>query len=249
MNALQDVLLNHVTPTVAPPEQSLTHQGAGPFHFLVTGISPQAAQHVLQRRVIDTTHGSFIAVEYQPNPDSFVTTIQGHTFREDQALMAMQAFREQLRREPRLAHFIHNHRDTFPAHITPDITTNLIIDTLWVRAVPMGQQSGSPRIYWNLYMRSPTHHIPYHAEWVNLVRSVVFRTALYGTGTAITTPFRCPRCRGSDHPAGHCPLPQVPGWIGPPATRPRPPAPSDQGPSQRGRGGRGGRGQKRGQGF
>ncbi|THU86584.1 hypothetical protein K435DRAFT_363145 [Dendrothele bispora CBS 962.96] len=261
VQALQDALPGHTSPTVAPPERAPNHRGRGPLHFLVTDISPQAANHILQQRVIDTTHGTFIATEYRPNPTSFVTTIQGHTYREDQVLEATQAFRAQLRREPQVAHFLAIHHDAFPPHVSPTMAADIVIDTLWVRPIPMGQLSGTPRIYWNLYLTVPTRHIPYYNEWVTLIRSITFRTALYGAGRAIDSPFHCPRCAGIDHPAGHCPLPLVQGWIGPPANRSRPNSNSmsslNEQQSQRGRNtsrGRGnqrgrGRGQKRGRGL
>ncbi|THU92021.1 hypothetical protein K435DRAFT_907297 [Dendrothele bispora CBS 962.96] len=256
-SALRDLLPNHVSPTVAPPERDSNHHGRSPVHFFVTDMDPAAIQLVLQRRIVNTSHGTFIAIPYHPQtPDSFVTTIQRHTFTEAHFMEVLQAFRNQLQSEQPVLHFIATHRDAFPLHYTPDMAINAVLNSMRVQSIPMGQHGGTPRLYWNLFLSPPTRHIPHYTEWVDLIRSIVFRTALYGTGTSIETPFRCPRCGGRDHPAGHCPLPQVQGWINPPVNistprreRVNPTSQREQGGTPRGRGNQRGRGNRRGRGY
>ncbi|THU75468.1 hypothetical protein K435DRAFT_787571, partial [Dendrothele bispora CBS 962.96] len=121
-----------------------------------------------------------------------------------------------------------------------------VLNSLRVQSILMGQHGGTPRLYWNLYLTPPTHHIRHYEEWIDLIRSVVFRTALYGTGTSIEVPFRCSRCGAIDHPAGHCPFPEVQGWINPPVNQSTPQR--GRGGTPRGKGSQRGRGNRRGRG-
>ncbi|THU79138.1 hypothetical protein K435DRAFT_884784 [Dendrothele bispora CBS 962.96] len=169
--AVRDTIPSHAMPTVAPPERIEGSSSQPPTHFLVMGISPNDVQHLIDRRIIDTAHGAFITIPYNPNPDHFVMTLQGHTFREDQAVEAQQAFRMQLSREPHLSHFISTHRDNLPAHLTPEEAIAITLNCLRAQPIRMGHPEGVERIYWNVYAPPPSRHLPYYQEWINLIRS------------------------------------------------------------------------------
>ncbi|THU75950.1 hypothetical protein K435DRAFT_905247 [Dendrothele bispora CBS 962.96] len=158
--AIRDALPTHLVPVVAPPEQA-ADTTRPPTHFFVTGISVPDTQHLLTQQVLDTAHGTILIIEYNTLPDDFLTTIQGHTFCEDQAADAQQAIWDQLRCDPHITHFISTHCDSFPNHLTADEVVTIFLNSLQAQPIIMGHPGGVQRTYWNVYAPHPSSYVPY----------------------------------------------------------------------------------------
>lgn len=178
-----------------------------------TDLPPADVQFLLDRQTLNTSHGTFFTIAFNPPPSSFVTTIEDLTYGINGQVDVRQLAQHTLSRDPRVNTFIIGHRDAVPANIPEHNVVAAVLNTISVRSLPMTLPGGQTRVVWNLFMESPTHNIAHHSELLSIIRSVSFRTALYGTGRAITNQFRCVRCGSFDHPTGHCPFPSISGWI------------------------------------
>ncbi|KAJ7774522.1 hypothetical protein DFH07DRAFT_952231 [Mycena maculata] len=69
-------------------------------------------------------------------------------------------------------------------------------------------------VAWRLRVTPPTDDRQAWAHLRRLFGKLQVMTALYGTAR-LQRPFRCRICPGIDHPTPLCPLPNLPGWLGP----------------------------------
>ncbi|KAF5333955.1 hypothetical protein D9758_017591 [Tetrapyrgos nigripes] len=247
VNSYLDLYPNLITPTAAPPEIDPMFNGRVIYSYFVTGPDPATIQDIINRGVVNTTHGSFRALPFHPPmPDPFAMTLSGFTYLEVHNFEVWQQVITQLSQNQNFLNFVMTHRDAFAINTPHNVVLTTTLNSTRAHYLVMGQQQGTPRLYWNIYIDPPTLIIPSYLEWITLLRSIQFHTALYGTGTAIARVFDCQRCGSIDHPTGHCPLLNVQGWITTANTNNNQTAQQARGGARGGRGGRGGRGRGRG---
>ncbi|KAJ3996501.1 hypothetical protein F5050DRAFT_1807709 [Lentinula boryana] len=239
--AVMDALPSPSNPIVAYAEPDPNGDSI-PEVLFTTNLSGADIQTLLDRQVLNTSHGTFFVTPYNAPPSRFITNIEGFTYSPEQRQELEQLTRFIMSRQPRLTTFITGHRDAVPANfITSDDVVNTVLNTVEMRPMAMAVSGGQTRTVWNLFMEPPSLNIAHHNELVAIINAIAFRTPLFGTGRQMRNPVRCNHCGGFDHPSGHCPFPTIPGWIE--RSNPNPPTtnnetiPSDRGQSARGRGG------------
>ncbi|KAJ3791919.1 hypothetical protein GGU11DRAFT_750846 [Lentinula aff. detonsa] len=250
--AIMDALPSQSNPIVAYAEPDPNGDSI-PEVLFTTNLSGANIQTLLDRQVLNTSHGTFFVTPYNAPPSRFITNIEGFTYSPEQRQELEQLTRFIMSREPRLTTFITGHRDAVPANfITSDDVVNTVLNTVEMRPMAMAVSGGQTRTVWNLFMEPPSLNISHHNELVAIINATAFRTPLFGTGRQMRNPVRCNHCGGLDHPSGHCPFPTIPGWIERSNPNPSTPnnetIPADRGQSARGRGGSTSRGRSAPQG-
>ncbi|KAI0054453.1 hypothetical protein BV25DRAFT_1922664 [Artomyces pyxidatus] len=134
--------------------------------------------------------------------------------------------------------------------LTPDVSLDRALASLYVRHMTTHAPGGAPHIAWRIYLAHPVAQFTDWSPFAQHLQAGTLYTGLNGTGTAV--PFRsCNGCHGADHPRGLCPFATIPGWNGPPweppqqqQQAPQPPMNTDPAsqshqppPTTRGRGG------------
>jgi hypothetical protein len=72
-------------------------------------------------------------------------------------------------------------------------------------------------IAWQLHVTSPTNDYTTWNQLCHLFHHINVMTALHGMAYLLR-PFHCHICPSVAHPTDLCPLPAVPGWLGPTPT-------------------------------
>ncbi|THU79466.1 hypothetical protein K435DRAFT_875437 [Dendrothele bispora CBS 962.96] len=203
---IRDILPNHDSPTVAPPQTA--GPGNRPIHYLVTNLPMTELQRLNRNEVHSTSHATFITLPYRPSPSTYITTLRDFTLQNtpEHVQILDTTIRETLLGDIRVRQFLYSHRDAVPVNVHANQVPDVVINTLELNAVLMGNRDGYTRTWWNLSIESPTHIPSHYDEWITLIRSIIFPTALYGTGRS-APPFHCNHCQSVDHPSGLCPYP------------------------------------------
>lgn len=188
----------------------------GPYGLLVSNISEEGAQLLLNLGVIITTGAIFF---FQPvaTPNSkFVGTLEGFTVPEGErgANLVCEIFRHCLRESNDALNFIRNWTQN-----SPDDEANKIVASITIEPLTIKTREGPTKTAWNVYCAPPPvpHHV--YQEWLGYVRDL--RPSDYDAGRGHfrnEKPFLCMGCRSINHPTGLCPLPLITGWLGPAAS-------------------------------
>jgi hypothetical protein len=203
-------LLNIPEPAVVPPDAARPSNRyyAAPWCFLVTRISPIAAEQLILQQYWSTPSITFFAIPYAPPVSRHLCSIENLIFQEAEADEVTALIKTTIQNNERARAFIHT-SDPLPNAL------QRITDSIDVKALQMHEKGGEPKLVWNIYINSPTNSLIAHREWLQIAQSLRFVTALNGVGT----PFQiqgCVGCKSTDHPTGLCPFPKLPGWFAPP---------------------------------
>ena len=272
-NGIKAALGLRSPPVVAPPTPAPGRQkgDSPPYCALVSNISAETAETLVERRFLVTEGSMTIFLDFIPPPYTFVTTLKGfvlpgrsptETVDDVNGIVAHTLFEGGSDSETtrRIRRFLANCRDNIPpSFFAIDDTVKYLRKTIAIEYLELvgrrdvGTGEGKGHLAWNLYIEPPTTSSEGLREWRKLIRRIVFVTTTNGAGSTYRT-FRCTVCRSENHPGGMCALPEQPGWVKPMALQSAALAeilndsgahPNDPRPN---RGGRGGRNRGRGRG-
>ncbi|KJA26903.1 hypothetical protein HYPSUDRAFT_198682 [Hypholoma sublateritium FD-334 SS-4] len=188
----------------------------GPYGLLISNISDDCAELLLNLGVIITAGAIFFFQPVDTPNSKFIGTLEGFTV-PDGGRGAEQV-REILRNCLRM----NNTALNFIRRWTPDSLedeANKMIASITIEPIMIRTREGPTKTVWNTYCVPPPlpHHL--YQEWIGIIRDL--RPSDYDAGRGHfrnEKPFQCMGCRSINHPTGLCPLPLITGWLGPAAS-------------------------------
>ncbi|KAJ7339890.1 hypothetical protein DFH08DRAFT_812267 [Mycena albidolilacea] len=184
--------------------------GSSPTLWLAADIPDPLAQGIVDARILSSTNITLYTLPYNMPVIGFVGVFAGFTLPNTAmgANAAWDLIGTAVQANDEISQFVQTHRDgfgpqvssgeawgAFLASITADLTCN---DSTFRVVATLNRDS------WSQLRR--------------LFGKLQIMTALYGTAR-LQRAFKCHICPSIDHPTPLCPLPDLPGWLGPtPAT-------------------------------
>ncbi|KAG6809249.1 hypothetical protein H0H92_001032 [Tricholoma furcatifolium] len=199
-----------------------------PYHYLVTGLSPDAAKKCLDAGALSCRDTQIFFLSYDAGPSLYIATIAGFTFSlddlfpdefEDADSTVTKTIRATITSDTALGNIIAS-RSTIP--ISAENFARNVYAVSHTEEIPKGRgesRSAPPRraTHWNLYFRNPPSlQSDGFFLFAKQFRRTLFRTPDRGRGRALEGPMRyhCVLCKGADHNPPRCPYLSIPGWYG-----------------------------------
>ncbi|KAJ7929532.1 hypothetical protein B0H13DRAFT_2539614 [Mycena leptocephala] len=193
--------------------------GPSPALWLVAGIPLHLAQAILAKRVLSSTRITIFPVPYEMPVNGFIGTYGGLTLPDTVAgaAAAQRLFQDAARANGAISQYVQTHRDAFGPQVSAEQAFDTFVASVRVRALRL-TVNDVDTIAWQLHVTSPTNDYVAWNQLCHLFRRINVMTALHGTAYLLRA-FHCHICPSVAHPTDLCPLPAVPGWLGPtPAT-------------------------------
>jgi hypothetical protein len=203
-------LLGIPKPAVGAPLAAAhsTQRFAAPWCFLVTKLSVEAVEILINQQYWSTPTTTFIAIPFTPRISPYVVTIENFTFTDSEAEEVLDVVKQTI-----------NECEQAKEHVAscdPDPHAfQHTLNTTQVKQLRLGipnRAGGGTKLVWNVYINPPSQDPPKQREWRKILSSLTFLTALNGAGVALPSTMDCSGCKSIDHPAGLCPIPQTLGW-------------------------------------
>lgn len=201
------------TPTTAV---ELIERLPPPWHFLISGIPPEAIERLIRLRVCSSAEISCFFVPFEQPLPTYAFTLENFSFPDSENTNKEigEIVKDTIRSNPAVMQFIH---DNIPL---PDAEAALrTIESVRVSSLCLALSKSAKETVWNVYFDSPpAFTLKQYFDWTNLMRTFFYISEDYGYGTARQdAQFVCMGCKSFDHPTGLCPFPKLPGWFGPSA--------------------------------
>ncbi|KAJ7315477.1 hypothetical protein DFH08DRAFT_327270 [Mycena albidolilacea] len=196
-----------------------TASGPSQVLWLVAGLPPHLAQAVIDQQVVSTSRITLFVIPYDMPVIGYVGTFGGFTLPNSQggADAARDLLQAAIRTDREIAQFVQTHRDAFGPHISAEQAWDIFSNSVAVEGIEL-LVNNTTTVAWHLHVTPPTND---NGAWLQLRRlfgRLCVMTALHGTAR-LQRSYRCRICPSITHPTGLCPLPRLPGWLGPtPAT-------------------------------
>ncbi|KAJ7247216.1 hypothetical protein C8J57DRAFT_1724514 [Mycena rebaudengoi] len=193
--------------------------GSSPALWLVAGIPANLAQDILDSRVVSSTAITLFPIPYDIPVNGFVGVFTGFYLANttEHADIARGLLRAAIAANNDIAQFVQTHRDAFGPQVSAGEAWEIFLNSVAVRSIAL-VDNDITTIDWRLHVTPPTNN---HENWAQLRRlfgRLQIMNASWGVAR-LRRAFRCRICPSVDHPTPLCPLPDVPGWLGPtPAT-------------------------------
>ncbi|KAG1762673.1 hypothetical protein EV702DRAFT_935588, partial [Suillus placidus] len=202
------------TPTAAV---ELIEHFPPPWHYLISGIPPEAIERLLHLQVCSSADISCFFVPFEQPLPTYAFTLENFSFPDsdstNQEIAAI--VKNTIRSNPDVMQFIH---DNIP---TPDAEAALCtLNSIRVSSLILALSKSVKETVWNVYFDSPpAFTLKQYFDWTNFMRTFFYISEDYGYSTARQdAQFECLGCKSFNHPTGLCPFPRIPGWFGPSAS-------------------------------
>lgn len=205
-----------------PEDVSPEALAEGPFNFLVTGISEDEYDDLLNAGTINTDVDTVMFERVglaDPQHQFYLMSLTG--FATDNSADILSAIRELFNDDG----FIAALHAADQEGRSPEESLEALLDSMWIDSLPTRITGGTTRSTITVYATLPTDDPFQRFNLTRLAQRLSFNDPIMGW-VEVHPGFRCSRCHGQDHPSGLCPLPLISGWVGPP------PIPSQSGPTQ-----------------
>jgi hypothetical protein len=204
-----------------PPTIESSHSPAlwlGPALWLVARIAAHLVQAILAKKVLSSTRITLFPIPYEMPVNGFIGTYGGLTLPDTAtgANVAQRLFQDAARANGAISQFVQTHCDAFGPQVSAEQAFNTFVASMRVRALCL-TVNNVETITWQLHVTSPTNDYATSNQLCHLFHRINVMTALHGT-TYLLQPFHCHICPSVTHPTDLCPLPAVPGWLGPTPT-------------------------------
>jgi hypothetical protein len=191
-------------------------EGRSPTIFLIYNLSDDQMKFLLQRGVWSSQTITFHALPFSPPCPNFLFSIRGFT---THAVETIIPIIQQVWDDNETRDFISLLTQATPEEMRGEIETAicLFLDSMWIQRLDTKRAGETLIPRFNVYADSSG--ISLDEVWVRLRQFLTARTyhsTMQGRGIFEASPYHCGVCHGVDHPRGLCPLPDTPGWNGPP---------------------------------
>lgn len=207
----------HLVVSTPTAEVELIERLPPPWHFLISGIPPEAIERLIRLQVCSSPEVSCFFVPFEQQLPTYALTLENFSFPDSESTNREIAniVKETIRSNPDALHYIH---ENIPS---PDAEAALrTIESTRVSSLTLAHSKTKKETVWNVYFQSPPNFtLKQYFDWTNILRSFFYVSEDYGYGTARQdAQFMCVGCKSFDHPTGLCPFPKIPGWFGPSIT-------------------------------
>ncbi|KAJ7233782.1 hypothetical protein C8J57DRAFT_1532098 [Mycena rebaudengoi] len=179
------------------------HNGTSPALWLVADLPNNLAQALINKSVISSTNITFYPIPYAMPIIGFGATL------------ALRFLRTVITESSEITQFVQTHRDTFGPQVSAAQAWETFLASIVVSSIVL-LDNDICTVAWRLYVNPPTNN---HEIWALLRRlfaKLSIMNAKYCTACLMKR-IRCRICPAIDDLTGLCPLPHVPGWLGPTA--------------------------------
>ncbi|KAJ7716052.1 hypothetical protein DFH07DRAFT_785495 [Mycena maculata] len=173
--------------------------GTSPSLWLAADIPNHLAQSIVDNKIISSTDITIYPIPYNMPVMGFVGVFAGFTLPNTAAgaNAARDLLRTAIAANSDIGTFVQTHRDAFGPQVSAGEAWTIFLASITVHGIVL-LVNDTNTITWRLHLN--------------------IMTALYGTAR-LQRAFCCRICPSIDHPTPLCPLPGLPGWLGPtPAT-------------------------------
>ncbi|KAJ7912814.1 hypothetical protein B0H13DRAFT_2005964 [Mycena leptocephala] len=187
--------------------------------WLVADIPDHLAQAIVDNRIISSTSITLFPLPYDLPIIGFVGVFAGFTLPNTGAgaNMARDLIRTTIAANNEIAQFVQTHRDALGPQVSAGEAWTTFLASVTVHGIVL-LVNDTNTVAWRLFVDPPTNGREFWGQLRRLFGKLQIMTALYGTAR-LQRAFRCRICPSIDHPTPLCPLPTIPGWLGPtPAT-------------------------------
>ncbi|KAJ7845481.1 hypothetical protein B0H13DRAFT_2363608 [Mycena leptocephala] len=172
--------------------------GTSPAPWLTADIPAPLAQAIVDARIISSTDITLYPLPYNMLIIGFVGVFAGFTL-------------------PNTTAGADTHRDAFSPQVSAEQAWERFLASVSLQGIIL-IVNNTNTVAWRLYVEPPTTVREHWSRLRRLFGKLQIMTALHGTAR-LQRAFRCHICPSIDHPTALCPLPNLPGWLGPtPAT-------------------------------
>jgi len=250
---IQDFLMTTKTPIIATPvpDNEKAKKEDPPFCALVRGLPQEHIDELVNKvshttylpppentptppqRFLSSAEITIFIIPYDPAPSSFVTTLKGFLFVDENDIQSETAVSQIVTSTifsddgssdlpNTIRRFVARNRDNIEDTIVNiDDALRFIRSSIRVKRLNLLKKDdidtglGKPSPVWNIYLFPPTTDQIAIREWRDIIRKTKFVTDVNNAGRTVKL-FNCTVCHSEDHPAGMCPYPAQPGWTAPP---------------------------------
>ncbi|KAJ7912954.1 hypothetical protein B0H13DRAFT_1874394 [Mycena leptocephala] len=190
---------------IAPPTsvEDLEEHLLAPWNFLLSSISAESLQKLIDGGLWSTPTISFFVFPYDMPLPNYIMTIQNLTVNDDDegTKFVARTIKEKLK------------------SITAPRMTRRPQPTFWTRSTPRPSRSPSPgagqtNIVFNIYcVLPPSLSLSDFLKWMNSAHTIHYDTMSHRSGVARTghDQLFCIGCKGYDHPTRLCPILRIIG--------------------------------------
>ncbi|KAJ7245836.1 hypothetical protein C8J57DRAFT_1476377 [Mycena rebaudengoi] len=192
--------------------------GPSPSLWLAADIPNHLAQAIVDNRIISSTSTTLFPLPYDMPVIGFVGVFAGFTLPNTDAGAdaARDLIRAAIANNSEIAQFVQTHRDAFGPQVSAVEAWTTFLASVTVRGIVL-LANDTNTVAWRLHVNPPTNNRESWGELRRLFSKVQIMTARYGMAR-LQRAFRCRICPSIDHPTPLCPLPDIPGWLGPTPT-------------------------------
>ncbi|KAJ7863363.1 hypothetical protein B0H13DRAFT_1899657 [Mycena leptocephala] len=187
--------------------------------WLVADIPDHLAQTIVDNRIISSTNITLFPLLYNLPVIGFMGVFAGFTLPNTDAgaNVARDLIRTAIAANNEIAQFVQTHRDALGLQVSAGEAWTTFLESVSVQGIVL-LANDTNTVAWRLFVDPPTNEREFWGQLRRLFGKLNVMTALYGTAR-LQRAFRCRICPSIDHPTPLCPLPGLPGWLGPtPAT-------------------------------
>ncbi|KAJ7873461.1 hypothetical protein B0H14DRAFT_2569687 [Mycena olivaceomarginata] len=199
------------TPPTAP-------NGTSPSLWLAADIPDHLAQAIVDAPILSSTNITLFAFPYNMPIVGFVGIFSGFTLPNtvDGANLARDLIRTAIRADSEIAQFVQTHRDAFGPQVSAGQAWEVFLTSVSVVSIVL-IVNDTNTVAWRLHVTPPTSSRDHWSQLCRLFGKLHIMTALFGMAR-LQRALRCRICPSIDHPTPLCPLPSLPGWLGPTPT-------------------------------
>lgn len=208
---------------ISPPtaEEPIPQRYAPPWNFLISGIPYEAIETLTNLAICSTAEVTCLFIPFEQPVPNYICTVENFTFQDSEKsnLLIAKIIRDTLRECPTIAEFIYHH-----ALASNSDTVMNALESIRVTSLNLAISKSETVTVWNIYCDNlPRLSLEDFFLWAALIRNLRFPSDDYGTGLPRLNErqFVCTGCKSLDHPTGLCPLPNIPGWLGPASASPK----------------------------
>jgi hypothetical protein len=187
--------------------------------WLVADIPDHLAQAIVDNWIISSTSITIFPLLYNLPIIGFVGVFAGFTLPNTGAgaHMARDLICTAIVANNEITQFVQTHRDALGPQVSAGEVWTTFLASITVHGIVL-LVNNTNTVAWHLFVDPPTNEREFWGQLRRLFGKLQVMTALYGTAR-LQRAFRCRICPSIDHPTPLCPLPNIPGWLGPtPAT-------------------------------
>ncbi|KAJ7081748.1 hypothetical protein C8R44DRAFT_894971 [Mycena epipterygia] len=187
--------------------------------WLAADIPDHLADAIVDNRILSSTAITLYTLPYHMPVIGFVGIFAGFTLPDSNtgANAARDLIRAAIKANGEISQFVQTHHGAFGPQVSAEEAWDIFLNSVSVQGIVL-IVNDTNTVAWRLHVTPPTNDREPWSQLCRLFGRLHIMTAHYGNAK-LQWDFCCRICPSIDHPTPLCPLPNLPGWLGPtPAT-------------------------------